>query len=186
MPRITLVGYRGSGKSTVAVRLAEILGCSWADADLVLERQLGKTIAAIIADRGESFFRDREADLLRRLLAEEPGVLATGGGVVLRPDNRQLLASRGRPVVWLSAPADVLRGRLAADPVTTLRRPSLGGGDVLAEVAPAVAAREPLYREVADAVIDVATESPDRIAERIVAWLTTWRAASAPAAAEPI
>jgi shikimate kinase len=186
MPRVTLVGYRGSGKSTVAPRLAEMLGCSWVDADLVLEQELGTTIAEVVAERGELFFRDREADLLERMLAERHGVLATGGGVVLRPANRKLLANRGRPVVWLEAPAEVLRTRLAADPATALRRPALAGGDVLDEVAAAIEVREPLYREVADARIDVSRTSAERIAERIAAWLAAWQPASAPAGAEPI
>ncbi|MFM8414016.1 MAG: shikimate kinase [Planctomycetota bacterium] len=175
MPRITLVGYRGTGKSSVAARLAARLGCPWTDADDVLELELGATIAAVIRDRGEPFFRDREAELLARLLDREAGVLATGGGVVLRPENRTLLTSRGRPVVWLQAPAAVLRERLAADPTTSARRPALGGGDALAEVAAAVVAREPLYRSVADAVVDAAVDSPDRIAARLGAWLATWR-----------
>jgi shikimate kinase len=186
MPRVTLVGYRGSGKSTVAARLGELLGCSWTDADLVLEQELGTTIADLITQRGEPFFRDREADLLGRLLTAGDGVLATGGGVVLRPANRELLTSRGRPVIWLQAAADILRGRLAADPATAFRRPALTGGDVLDEVATAVAAREPLYRGVADATIDAASDSPDRLAERIAGWLATWRPASLAAAAEPI
>ncbi len=186
MPRVTLVGYRGTGKSTVAARLAEMLGCGWLDADVALEQALGTSIAALVADRGEPFFRDREADLLGRLLTRDDCVLATGGGVVLRASNRQLLASRGRPVVWLHAPADVLRPRLAADPATALRRPSLTGGDVLDEVAAAVAAREPLYRDVADALIDVSGDPADRIAERIAAWLATRRPESTPAAAESI
>jgi shikimate kinase len=186
MPRVTLVGYRGSGKSSVAAELAERLGCSWADADLVLEQELGTTIATLVAERGEPFFRDREADLLGRLLAAGEGVLATGGGVVLRPANRDLLTSHGRPVIWLQAPADVLRGRLAADPATALRRPALTGGDVLDEVATAVAAREPLYREVADAIIDCSSDPPGRLAERIAAWLAAWRPASRVGAAEPI
>lgn len=175
MPRITLIGYRGSGKSSVAARLAARLGCSWSDADELLEHEAGTPIAVLIHDRGEPFFRDREADLLARLLPREAGVVATGGGVVLRPDNRELLTARGRPVVWLRAPADVLRDRLAADPATISRRPALGGGDVLDEVAAAVEAREPLYRSVADAVIDVTVDSPDRLAERVAAWLATWR-----------
>jgi shikimate kinase len=105
---------------------------------------------------------------------------------VLRPANRELLTSRGRPVIWLQAPADVLRGRLAADPATALRRPALTGGDVLDEVATAVAAREPLYREVADAIIDCSSDPPGRLAERIAAWLAAWRPASRVGAAEPI
>jgi shikimate kinase len=171
MPHLTLIGYRGSGKSSLAARLAERLGCRWVDADDRLEQELGSSIASLIGTRGEPFFRDREADLLARLLAEEPGVLATGGGVVLRAGNRLLLRERGRPVIWLTAPAAVLRGRLAADPATATRRPPLTGGDPLDEVAAALAEREPLYREIADAVIDVSEDSPTTLAERIDVWL---------------
>ncbi len=171
MPRVTLIGYRGSGKSSVAARLAERLGCGWSDADEALERELGSNIAAVIGSRGEGFFRDREAELLRRLLAEEHGVLATGGGVILRAANRSLLRREGRPVVWLTAPAAVLRQRLAADPGTAARRPPLTGGDVLDEVAAALVEREPLYRQTADALIDVVDTSPDELATRIADWL---------------
>jgi shikimate kinase len=171
MPRITLVGYRGSGKSSVAARLATLLGCSWQDADDVLEREAGESIAALIAARGEGHFRDLESTLLDKLLAEERGVLATGGGVILREDNRAALRSQGRPVVWLTAPADVLKARLAADPATAARRPALSGTNPLDEVATALVARGPLYRAVADAVIDVSAEPPERIAARIAAWL---------------
>jgi len=153
--------------------LAERLGCGWSDADEALERELGSNIAAVIGSRGEGFFRDQEAELLRRLLTEEKGVLATGGGVILRDDNRSLLRTQGRPVVWLTAPAAVLRRRLAADPTTAARRPSLAGGDVLDEVAGALAEREPLYRQTADAMIDVADASPDELATRIAAWLVS-------------
>jgi len=98
MPRITLVGYRGSGKSAVAARLATRLGCSWQDADDVLEREAGESIASLVTSRGEGVFRDLESTLLGRLLVAEPGVLATGGGVILREANRAALRSQGRPV----------------------------------------------------------------------------------------
>jgi shikimate kinase len=179
MPRVTLVGYRGSGKSSVAARLARLLGCSWQDADDVLEREAGESIAALVATRGESFFRNLESDLLTRLLAEESGVLATGGGVVLRDANRATLRAKGRPVVWLTAPADVLRARLAADPATAARRPALAGTNPLDEVAAALVAREPLYHAVADAVIDVSSDPPERIATRIAVWLDRSAAALA-------
>lgn len=171
MPRITLVGYRGTGKSTVAALLAARLGCSWCDADAVLEERLGTSIASLVRERGEGAFRDAESSILRDLLGEEKGVLATGGGVVLRADNRELLRRLGRPVVWLFASTDVIRGRLAADPLTADRRPALSGGDPLEEVAAALAAREPLYREVADAVCDTAASDPAAVAERIAAWI---------------
>ena len=171
MPRITLIGYRGTGKSTVAARLAEQLGCAWCDADVVLEERLGCTIAALVRERGEAGFRDAEADLLAELLAGFSGVLATGGGVVLRPGNRELLARRGRPVVWLRAAPDVIRRRLAADPSTPDRRPSLTGTDPLAEVDRALEEREPLYRALADLEVDTSVADADALATRLAEWL---------------
>lgn len=171
MPRITLVGYRGTGKSTVAALVAGRLGCGWVDADAALEARLGTTIAAVVRERGEPAFRDAEAAILRELLGAETGVIATGGGVVLRAENREILRRLGRPVVWLTAPAAVVRARLAADPLTGARRPALAGADPLAEVDAALAAREPLYREVADAAFDTAAAEPAEVAAAIVAWL---------------
>lgn len=179
MPRVTLIGYRGTGKSTVAERLARRLSCDWSDADVVLEEKLGCSIAALIRERGEPAFRDEESLVLQQLLAGCSGVLATGGGVVLRPANRAALRVRGRPVVWLTATADVVRGRLAGDPTTAGRRPGLTGADPLAEVATAIVEREPFYRECADLVVDAASLSPDAIADRIVHWLAAeWPAAA--------
>jgi shikimate kinase len=172
MPRVTLIGYRGTGKSTVAARLADRLGLPWLDADAVLEERVGCPIAELVGGRGEAVFRDAEAAVLRDLLPAFTGVLATGGGVVLRPDNRRLLRAAGRPVVWLTAPVDVIRRRLAADPLTASRRPGLAGPDPLAEVEAAVETREPLYRETADVSFDTAAEPPADVAARILAWLT--------------
>lgn len=171
MPRITLIGYRGAGKSTVAARLAERLGCAWCDADVALEARLGCTIAALVRERGEAEFRAAEAALLEELLAGFSGVLATGGGVVLRSANRELLARRGRPVVWLRAASDVIRRRLAADPTTSDRRPALTGADPLAEVDRALAEREPLYGALADLEVDASVDPADVIAARIAEWL---------------
>lgn len=171
MPRITLIGYRGTGKSTVAGLLARRLGCGWQDADAVLEARLGCSIATLIQVQGEPAFRDHEAALLAELLAGCDGVLATGGGVVLRPGNRALLRRAGRPVVWLQAGPEVVRGRLAADPMTASRRPGLTGDDPLAEVEAAVRDREPLYRETADIIID-ASAAADVVAEKILSLLS--------------
>jgi shikimate kinase len=171
MPRITLIGYRGTGKSTIAALLADRLHCGWTDADEALEGRHGCTIASLVRDRGELAFRAAEADMLAELLARSDGVLATGGGVVLRPGNRELLHRFGRPIVWLTASADVVRRRLAADPATATRRPGLTGADPLAEVAVALATREPLYRECADLTVDTAAADPETIVDSIVAWL---------------
>lgn len=180
MAGITLIGYRGCGKSTVAELLAARTGLPWLDADTELERRLGCSIATLVRDRGEATFRDEESLVLADLLAGEPCVLATGGGVVLRPHNRDLLRRAGRPVIWLTAPAAVVRQRLAADPTTASRRPGLMGDDPLAEVADTLAAREPLYRECADAVFDTAAEPAEQVAARIVQWRSGWQAEPRP------
>ena len=171
MPIATLIGYRGTGKSTVARLLASLRAASWIDADAVLEERLGCTIATLVRDRGEGAFRDAEADVLASLLETFHGVLATGGGVVIRDTNRRLLAELGRPIIWLTAPAATIRERLAADPSTFDRRPALQGTDALAEVDAALQVREPLYAACADWAIDTSDRSPAEVAERIAAWL---------------
>ena len=177
--RLTLIGYRGCGKSTVAALLVPRLGIPAVDADDVVEQRVGTSIAALIADRGEPAFRDLESEVLAHLLAGPPLILATGGGVVLREANRLLLRDRGRPVIWLDAAADVVRARLAADPMTAVRRPGLSAADPLAEVADTLTAREPHYRACADVRFDTGAEPAGRIAERIIDWLAEWNGSSA-------
>src|SRR5262249_35187521 len=104
MAVIFLIGYRGSGKTTVARMLAQRLGWTWLDADEELERRAGRTIRTIFAEEGESGFRDREATLLEELAGRRECVVATGGGVVLRETNRQRLRTTG-VIVWLTADA---------------------------------------------------------------------------------
>jgi shikimate kinase len=167
MPRLTLIGYRGTGKSTVARLVADRLGCGWRDADDVFERETGSTIADHFREHGEPSFRDLEATILRRLLADdESGVIATGGGVVLREENRRLLRQFGRPVLWLDAPAEVILARLVGDPATAKGRPPLSAAGVLAEVPAILASREPLYAATADLRIDV-RGTPQEVADRI-------------------
>jgi len=175
MPLVTLVGYRCSGKSAVAAALAKQFGCPWVDADDVLEHEAGTSIADLVGTRGEPFFRDLESRILAELLDDRRGILATGGGVVLREANRQLLKTLGRPVVWLTAPGAIIRDRLAKDPSTASRRPSLAGGDVIDEVDAAMSARAPFYREVADGMIDTAVDASPDLASRIATWLSSAR-----------
>jgi shikimate kinase len=167
--RIFLIGPRGSGKSTVAALVAERLGLGWLDADELLESRAGQTIRALFATEGEAGFRRREADLLDELCRTASGVIATGGGVVLREENRLRLRQAGF-VVWLTADVDTLWRRIAGDAATAERRPNLGVGG-REEVAQVVAAREPLYRACADLVIDTSRQTPEQAAEAIVAAL---------------
>lgn len=171
MPRLTLVGFRGTGKTTIASLLASRLGCDWQDADVVFERRGGVTVADFFASHGEPAFRDRETELLGELLATCDGVLATGGGVVVREANRLLLANSGRPVVWLDATPERVRERLAADPATVARRPSLTGGDPFAEIERLLREREPFYAAVSDLRVDTSRMPPEAVVDRIAAWL---------------
>ncbi len=164
--RLFLIGYRGTGKSTVGLHLAALLGWDFLDADAVLEQSAGKSIAEIFAAEGEPAFRDRESAVLAELAAREHLVLATGGGVVLRPENRSLL--KCGYVAWLTAPPEALWQRILADATTAARRPALTTGG-LAEVEQLLAVREPLYREVADGVFPTEGRSPDEVAAAILA-----------------
>jgi len=161
-----LIGYRGSGKTTVARLLAERLGWIWSDADDVLEARHGRSIRQIFAEEGETGFRDKEAALLAEFCNLQQHVVATGGGVVLRPENRQRLREAGR-VVWLTADAQTLWRRLEHDAATTERRPALTVGG-LAEIEELLAVREPLYRACADLVVDTTGRSAAAVADAIL------------------
>src|SRR5262245_39434407 len=111
---IFLIGYRGSGKTTVAAALGQRLGWPWIDADAELERQAGKSIKEIFAEGGEASFRDLESTVLSKLVARERHVVALGGGAILREANRALLRGRGK-IVWLTAAPETLFARISAD-----------------------------------------------------------------------
>ncbi|MFO0852366.1 MAG: shikimate kinase AroL [Gemmataceae bacterium] len=167
--RIHLIGYRGTGKTTVGRLVAAALGWSFADADDVIEATAGRSIASIFAAEGEAGFRDREAAALRELTADRL-VVATGGGAVLRPENRDLLQSSGL-TVWLTAPVVVIWDRLQTDPLTAARRPNLTAAGGAEEVRAVLAAREPLYRATAHHTVETAGRSPDEVAADILrAW----------------
>jgi shikimate kinase len=161
-----LIGPRGSGKTTVARLLAERLDWAWVDADAVLEARHGKSIRAIFAEEGEAGFRDKEAVVLADLCRLQRHVVATGGGVVLRAANRELLRRSAR-VVWLTADADTLWQRLQADSCTLEQRPALAGGG-RAEVVEVLRVREPLYRNCAEWIVATADRPPHVVAEEIL------------------
>jgi shikimate kinase len=168
---LALVGYRGSGKTSVGRLLGALSGRSFVDVDTEIERCTGRGIAAVFAQDGEPVFRDLEEQALRRVLAANPAaVVATGGGAVLRDSNRSALGRFGI-VVWLDAPAEVLADRLAADPAG---RPALTPHGLVAEVAAVLETRRPLYRETADLVISVAGRGVEAIAREIFSAWADW------------
>lgn len=167
---LVLIGYRGTGKSTVARRLSLLLGWDPVDADEQIERRAARSIAEIFRDQGEPHFRQLEAEELERLARGERQIIASGGGVVLRPENRALLGRMGR-VVWLRARPETIVARLAADASTAARRPPLTSAAGMDEVVQLLAQRSPWYEECADLVVDTDDKSPAEIATEIVSGL---------------
>jgi shikimate kinase len=146
---IFLVGLMGAGKTTVARILARRLDRAFYDTDHEIERRTGVKIPVIFEIEGEEGFRLREAQALDELSALDNVILATGGGVVVRPENRELLKSRG-VVVYLRAQPRDLWYRTRHDK----NRPLLQTPDPLGRLQELYTQRDPLYAEVADIVID--------------------------------
>jgi shikimate kinase len=167
---IILIGYRATGKSTLARLLAEKLGWDWIDADVQIEARAGKTIARIFAEDGEPAFRDLEAEVIADLCRRRRLVLAAGGGAPLRPASRRAMRESGR-VVWLKARPETIQARMAGDAPTAARRPSLTNKDSLDEIVHLLAEREPVYRESAHWAIETEGKGPEAIAGEILATL---------------
>ncbi len=168
--RITLIGFRACGKSTVGRLLAARLAWPFTDADAAIEARIGMAIPAFFKAHGEAGFRTAEEQVLVELLTGEgPLVLATGGGAVLRPTNRELLRERGGLIVYLDVPVAVIQERLRHH---SGGRPSLTGASVVDEVPGLLAQREPLYRELSGLVIP-ALASPAEVAGRLADELAT-------------
>ena len=168
---ILLIGYRGTGKSTVGKLVAAQLGMQFLDADAELERRAGQSIRDIFASGGEATFRELEAVVLGDLLRGDQQVVALGGGAVLRPENRTSIKADHNCAIWLQAAATTLHERIAADASTAQRRPNLTAGGGLAEVERLLAAREPLYRECASFTVDTEGKTPEQIAAEVVSLL---------------
>jgi shikimate kinase len=171
---IFLIGYRGTGKTTVSRLLAGRLGFESIDADDQIERRAGKTIAAIFADDGEAAFRDLEATVMTELCRRTQLVVAPGGGAVLREATRDAMRAAG-PVVWLTASVDTISARLAADAATGDRRPNLTAEGGRAEIDAVLAERTPIYRACATFVVDTEGKSPAEVADEIIARLPDQR-----------
>jgi 3-phosphoshikimate 1-carboxyvinyltransferase len=147
--RVVLIGYRCSGKTSIGRVLATRLGWSFVDTDAEVEREAGRSVAAIVEAEGWSGFRERERQAVKRLASADKVVIAVGGGAVLDPENRAELKRRAR-VVYLRCEPAAVAGRMAADTHTASQRPSLTGSDALAEIEQVMEEREPVYTEMAD------------------------------------
>jgi shikimate kinase len=165
---ITLIGYRGSGKSTVGRILAARLNRTFLDCDWEIARRAGRSISAIFSESGEPEFREWEEKTLAELLSGSPhAIVATGGGAVLREANRRRIRAFGL-VVWLTAPVQELTHRIATDACQQDVRPALSPAGTLAEIAQLLDARTPFYRGLADLVVDTSDKTPDQVADLVI------------------
>ena len=178
MPKtIAFVGLMGAGKTAVGRRLAQRLGVEFADADAEIEKAADATIAEIFADQGEPFFRAREREVIKRLLANPVHVLATGGGAFMDPATRALLRERAI-TVWLRASLDVMLARV----MRRNHRPLLKVGEPREVLERLIGERYPIYAE-ADITVDSLDGPPDATLERVMAALAPYL--DVPAGAAP-
>ena len=169
-----LIGMMGAGKTTVGRTLARRLKLSFVDSDQEIEARCGVKIPVIFEIEGEEGFRAREAQAIAELAELEGIVLATGGGVVLAAENRDLLAARGT-VVYLRATPEHLYERVRQD----RHRPLLATADPLARLRELYTLRDPLYRSIADVVIDTGRQSVQTLARALLEKLgPRWKASA--------
>lgn len=164
---LTLIGYRATGKTTLARLLAERLGWDWIDADVEIERVAEKTIAEIFAEDGEPVFRDIEARVIADLTGRSNLVIAAGGGAPLREESRKAMRQGGQ-VVWLQATPETIHARMTGDATTATRRPNLTDRGPLDEILHVVSVREPIYRESAHVEIDTEGKTPESLVNEIL------------------
>jgi shikimate kinase len=151
LPLISLVGLPGSGKSTIARRLAKSLSWRYLDVDAEVEREAGCSIPTVFERFGEERFREIEEEIIARLVCESEAVIATGGGAVLRESNRKVLRERST-VVYLRFAPEALVHRLKDD----TRRPLFRDSDVPTKLRELFEERNPLYELVSHMVLDMA------------------------------
>jgi shikimate kinase len=145
---LILIGFMGTGKTTVGMRVARSLGFRFVDTDKLVVKEAGKPITQIFAEEGEESFRAMETEALRRCAAEGGQVISTGGGIVTRPENRELLREIGY-VIWLRAAPETIYERVRRN----RNRPLLQTPDPLATIRELLAARASLYEGCADLAV---------------------------------
>jgi shikimate kinase len=165
--RVFLIGPMGAGKTTIGRLLAQNLKLEFIDSDHEIEERTGADIAWIFDVEGESGFREREQKVIAEITLRDGVLIATGGGVVLRPENRLALAGRGT-VIYLHATVAQQAARTTRDK----QRPLLQTADPVGTLRDLMAVRDPLYREIADYVVDTESQGARTVALQIVRLLT--------------
>jgi shikimate kinase len=158
---LSLVGLMGSGKSTTGNYIAENTNLKFEDTDIAIVKKYNKTVSEIFKTEGEKSFRDKETKTLDSLLKRPNTVIACGGGIVLKPENRDMLARR-TCVIWLSASPQQVIARMKPG-----SRPLLQVEDPLAKAKELFVERAHLYASVADVMINAENYTTEQIASKI-------------------
>lgn len=168
-PNLALIGFSTTGKSTVARLLADELGWYSADTDQLIVATAGRPIHDIFRRDGERAFRAREAAVLAAVLAGFQTVIATGGGIVTKPDNLDRLRQRAWTVCLTARPATILERLQTAGPSEP--RPLLDAPDPLARIEALLAQRQAVYAQ-ADFTVETDRRTPEQVAGVILKWLS--------------
>ena len=162
---IVLIGYRGTGKSTVGRLLAARLGRTLVSTDAEIVARAKRAIPEIVAQEGWDYFRDLESDICRELAGRDQLVIDTGGGAILRPQNVEALKKSGR-LFWLTASVETIATRIGGD----TQRPSLTGTrSFVDEIADVLRERTPKYQAAADHIVATDDRSIDQLIETLLA-----------------
>lgn len=167
---LVLIGYRGSGKTTVGRELSLRLGRGFVDTDEVIEKRAKSTILDIVRSRGWDYFRTAEKEVIRELSRRNGLVISTGGGAVLDGENVRGLRSNGL-ILWLKGEPETLLKRITGDVRTETMRPSLTQRDLLEEFREVSVEREPIYRGASDVEVDTSPLSVDEVVLHILSIL---------------
>lgn len=161
-----LIGYRGTGKTTAGRVLSEMLGFSFIDTDKGVEERIGTSIRELVEEKGWESFRTMERTFLLDLKQIDKAVIATGGGIILDPENRSFLRENGM-VFRLCADMETLLSRIDADHGSDSSRPSLTGQAPEDEIRAVCEKREPFYSQTAHYQIDTTEQTPQQVARMI-------------------
>jgi len=166
---VGLIGYRGCGKSTVGKRLAARLSTAFIDTDPLIVQRAGKSIREIFQQDGEGAFRDLESLIVRQAIQTGNIVIAFGGGALDRDENRIAITEAGLKLIYLRCDSEELLRRIEADPQTAAARPHLTShAGSLMEIQTVLARREPIWRSLLTAEIDVTRQTPEQVVDSIL------------------
>jgi shikimate kinase len=166
-----LIGYRGSGKTTIGQKLADRLWQDLVDTDRLIVQRAGKSIKEIFEQKGEEYFRDLEEQAVREVAKMQDKVISLGGGAVLREANRNAIKEAGHKVIYLKCEPEELHRRIQADTSTSLMRPNLTQFTGLEEIEKVLSQREPVYRSMMTGELDVTNLSAEDAVVYIVRML---------------